>query len=104
MFRRVRPQRWPKTDDRPTGIPWPSVIGHSLFDQRNRRELDDSLPTVGGDRLVPLMTRVLNVPDGISVRATKALLASLGHLMRGVWGSWILAGVARSLPRVDEGP
>ncbi len=64
--------------------------------------LDEFLKTLHEDRLEALIRRVVQVPEGTRVRATRAMADSLCDLVRLVWDKMQLAGEAGSLLKIEE--
>jgi hypothetical protein len=64
--------------------------------------LDEFLKTLREDRLEALIRRVMHIPEGGRVRATRSMADSLCELVRLVWDKMQLAGEAGSLLRIEE--
>jgi hypothetical protein len=64
--------------------------------------LDEFLKTLHEDRLEALIQRVMQVPEGRRVRATRSMADSLCELVRLVWDKMQLAGEAGSLLKIEE--
>jgi len=64
--------------------------------------LEAFLQTLKEDRLETLMRRVLHVPAGQKVRATKAMADALVQLVQTVWQEMERAGEAGSLLKIEE--
>jgi hypothetical protein len=64
--------------------------------------LDEFLKTLHEDRLEVLIRRVMKVPEGNRVRATRSMADSLSELVRLVWDKMQLAGEAGSLLKIEK--
>ena len=68
----------------------------------DREMLEEFLGTFKEDRLEALMRQAMHIPEGQKVRATKAMAAALGKLVRTIWREMELAGEAGSLLKIEE--
>jgi len=64
--------------------------------------LEDFLSSLREDRLEKLIRKVLKVPEGKQVRATRSMAESLCGLVRTIWEKMELAGEAGSLLKIEE--
>ena len=67
-----------------------------------RELLEEFLKGLRADRLESLLARISAPPEGMIVRATRAMAESLCELIRTVWVTMRLAGEAGSLLKIEE--
>lgn len=76
------------------------VIAEPMPGEKDLR--DEFLRELKEDRLEGLMRRALDVPAGLSVRATKTMAGSLARLVERVWDEMALAGEMGVLLKIER--
>lgn len=76
------------------------VIAEPMPGEKDLR--DEFLGELSGERLVGLMRRALDIPEGKPVRATKAMADSLATLVETVWDGMKLAGEMGMLLKIEQ--
>ncbi len=76
------------------------VIAEPMPGEKDLR--DEFLGELSGERLVGLMRRALDIPEGKPVRATKAMADSLATLVETVWDGMKLAGEMGVLLKIEQ--